>query len=154
MSFTKLNNRIGNLPLVLAGPMVRRVEPNSVSVWVVLREAREVRLHVFDPRGDWDSDPTPTWAICEFLHMVVVTARPPQPMPDGTTFNYTLFFEPAGGGTKVDLFAPGIVAQTTVMARDLLTYPSDPKRTPSFMTPRPRSTSCEFSTPRAARSTA
>ena len=34
-------------PLVLAGPIVRRVEPGRASVWVALKEPRSVRLAVF-----------------------------------------------------------------------------------------------------------
>ena len=34
-------------PLVLAGPIVRRVEPGLVCVWVALKEARSVRLSVW-----------------------------------------------------------------------------------------------------------
>lgn len=135
MSFSALSVRLNSLPLVLAGPMVRRVEPESVSVWIVLREPRNVRLVVDDPNGVWQSDLTPTWDIGEFLHMVVVTGRPPQPIPDGTSLNYNVLFEPQTGGPTVDLFTPDVVATTSDKARDLLAYPSDPKRTPSFMVP-------------------
>jgi hypothetical protein len=134
MSFTKLKDRLNKLPLILAGPMVRRVEPNSVSIWLALREPKDIRLHVFDPAGDWESDPTPTFAIGKFLHMAVVTARPPQPLPDGAVRNYTLSFAPPGGTTKKDLFDPDILAPTKTEAQDLLAYPSDPKG-PSFMVP-------------------
>ena len=134
MSFTKLKDRINTLPLILAGPMVRRVEPTSVSIWLALRERRDVRLHVFDPAGDFESDPTPTIAIGQFLHMVVVTARPPQPLPDGAVRSYTLIFEPQGGGAKQDLFDPGVFAATKTEAQKILVFPSDPKG-PSFMVP-------------------
>ena len=134
MSFKKLKDRINTLPLILAGPMVRRVEPTAVSVWLALREPRDVRLHVFDSAGDFESDPTPTLAIGKSLHMVVVTARPPQPLPDGEVRTYTVTFEPQGGGTKQDLFDPGIFAATKSEAQDFLVYPSEPKG-PSFMVP-------------------
>jgi hypothetical protein len=114
--------------------MVRRVEPTSVSVWLALREPREVRLHVFDPAGDFESDPTPTIDIGEFLHMVVVTARPPQPLPDGAVRNYTISFEPQGGGAKQDLFDHGVLAATKSEAQKILVYQNDPKG-PSFMVP-------------------
>lgn len=135
MSFKKLKDRIVDLPLVLAGPMVRRLEPTSVSVWLALREPRDVRLHVFDPAGDFESDPTLTFAIGKFLHMVVVTARPPKALPDGAVLNYTISFTPPAGGPKQDLLDPGVVAPTKSEAQDLLVYPSDPKRLPSFMVP-------------------
>jgi hypothetical protein len=34
-------------PLILAGPILRRVEPRRVSVWVALSAPRTVTLHVF-----------------------------------------------------------------------------------------------------------
>jgi len=36
-----------NLPLILAGPIVRRVEPTLVSVWVALSDARTVELGIW-----------------------------------------------------------------------------------------------------------
>src|SRR5262245_48940398 len=135
MAFTPLKARLNSLPKVLAGPMVRRVEPESVSVWIALREPRNIRLVVDDPNGAWSSPLTSTWDIGEFLHLAVVTARAPQPMADGAVLHYNLEFEPVGGGAPEDLFAADIVAPTSTQAEDLLTYPSDPKRTPSFMVP-------------------
>jgi hypothetical protein len=37
-----LAKRIKSLPLILCGPMLRRVEPHSVSVYVALSHPREV----------------------------------------------------------------------------------------------------------------
>ena len=34
MGWTPLRERINELPLVLAGPILRRTEPDSVTVWV------------------------------------------------------------------------------------------------------------------------
>lgn len=36
------------LPLILAGPILRRVEPNLVSVWVALSEPRDVEISLWD----------------------------------------------------------------------------------------------------------
>ena len=134
MSSTSLKTRLNDLPLILAGPMVRRVEPTSVSVWLALREARVVSLRVFHDADQFDSDPTPTLPIGNFLHMVVVTARPSQPLPDGAVCTYTISFETQGGAAKNDLFDPGVLAATTTQARDILIYPSESKG-PSFMVP-------------------
>src|SRR4051794_27249940 len=51
------NARMGldQWPLVLAGPMVRRVEPGLVAVWVALKESRAVRLTVFQGTTDTGS---------------------------------------------------------------------------------------------------
>jgi hypothetical protein len=136
MEFTPLSARLSDLPLVLAGPMVRRVDPESFSVWLALREARDVRL-VSDPKGAWQSDLTPTHEIGEFLHLVVVTARPSPPAAAGDVLHYNIEFSPPGDNTTApdNLFTPKIVAKNTNDALDLLTYPSDTNRTPSFMVP-------------------
>lgn len=42
----KLSDRLDSLPLVLAGPMLRRTEPGSVTVWLALRKAAGVTLRV------------------------------------------------------------------------------------------------------------
>jgi len=36
-----------NWPLVLAGPIVRRVEPNLASVWVALKQPATIRLEIW-----------------------------------------------------------------------------------------------------------
>lgn len=43
---------MSTLPLVLAGPILRRVQPDSVSVWIALSEHRRVHLSVFQGRND------------------------------------------------------------------------------------------------------
>ena len=48
MAFTSLANRINDLPLLLSGPILRKVEPNAVTVWVALKEERKVWLEVYD----------------------------------------------------------------------------------------------------------
>jgi hypothetical protein len=42
-----LGIRVIDLPLVLAGPIVRRVEPSMASVWVALSEPRSVELGIW-----------------------------------------------------------------------------------------------------------
>lgn len=78
------------LPLILAGPILRRVEPNLVSVWVALRDAAQVKLVLWDGQieapdpddfSSWFRSPnpgTPTVRLGERLHVVVVTARLPE----------------------------------------------------------------------------
>lgn len=76
------------LPLILAGPVLRRVEPGMVSVWIALREAADITLSLWlrgqvhsgtepgafsGPRADFVSAPQATVRIAENLHVVVVT---------------------------------------------------------------------------------
>src|SRR5262245_51264763 len=137
MEFTPLSARLDDLPLVLAGPIVRRVGQDSVSVWIVLREARSLHVVIDDPNVPWQSDLTPTHEIGEFLHMAVITARPPHPLVPGAVLHYNIEFRPSWTGkpTPDDLFTDNIVADDDQQARDLLTYPGDPNRKPSFMVP-------------------
>ncbi|MBA2680765.1 MAG: hypothetical protein H0U76_20515, partial [Ktedonobacteraceae bacterium] len=47
MTWASLAERIDTLPLILAGPIVRRVEPQLVTVWLALKEARDVTLYIY-----------------------------------------------------------------------------------------------------------
>ena len=47
MSWTPLAERFSSLPLILAGPMLRRTELRAVTVWLALKEARIVTLCIY-----------------------------------------------------------------------------------------------------------
>jgi hypothetical protein len=38
---------LNSLPLIIAGPILRRTEPNSVTVWLALKESRSLRLEIY-----------------------------------------------------------------------------------------------------------
>ena len=100
-------------PLVLAGPIVRRVEPGNASVWVALKESRAVRLTVHLAPVDTgagtgvfaDANPllsgeTTTVRVGERLHVAVVTAQPPSgggALTAGQTYAYNVAFGPPTG---------------------------------------------------------
>jgi hypothetical protein len=95
---------VAGWPLVLAGPMPRRVEPGAVSVFVACKQPRTVRLSVYD-----GVEPDPARLVAEgeastvrlgrFLHVAVVTARPGAPLAPGGIYGYDLGFRrPAGAG--------------------------------------------------------
>jgi len=75
--FNSLLNRINQLPLVLAGPILRRTEPNSVSVWVALKEEQKtVRLKILNLlQQDILVGESETTALGTNLHIVTVTAK-------------------------------------------------------------------------------
>ena len=72
------------LPLILCGPILRRTEPGSVTVWVALKEPRTVTLRVYSHAPP----PAPeslkeemrgtrrTARLGQNLHVVAVTAEP------------------------------------------------------------------------------
>ena len=152
MNFTKLKDRIDTLPLILAGPMVRRVEPAAATVWVALRRRRRIRLEIYDgdaPNGQVVArGESETVAVGANLHMACVTASPSAPFTAGKTYQYNLFFDHLGGSDDIqngaDLFGPRIVSASDLPvlaeaeARNRLTYASDggPPR-PSFVLPPP-----------------
>ena len=86
-----LRNRIGAvddqgnpmIPLILCGPMLRRVESDAVSVFVALKHPRKVKLTIYEGTSPSDpvkfeSAPVETVPLGDFLHVVVVTAQLPQ----------------------------------------------------------------------------
>jgi hypothetical protein len=77
-----------DLPLILAGPILRRVEPNLVSVWVALSAACTVKLSLWenqikasDAKTDtvWFRSPTGvrTLRVGDNLHIIVVALKLP-----------------------------------------------------------------------------
>lgn len=97
------------LPLVLAGPIVRRVEPRSVSIWVALSEPMPVRVLVWQnaqkatstpgvvQSGDvpWATETADPVRVGAHLHIALVTVSteaPALPMPPGTIHAYDVQF--------------------------------------------------------------
>jgi hypothetical protein len=97
---------------VLAGPIVRRVEPTLAAVWIALRTPASVRLEVFrelGPRRPADQvqgkpRTDHTLAIGKDLHIAVALFEPTDPLrlDWGQTFAYDLRLTP-DGGTEVGL---------------------------------------------------
>jgi hypothetical protein len=96
------------IPLVLAGPILRRVEPNEVTVWLALRESASVVLKIYD-RDNPGASPIPlllqgrraTVAIGKQLHMVAVTATVQEAtlLQPGCIYFYDLEISTATGVT-------------------------------------------------------
>src|SRR6185436_17012442 len=141
MSFTKLATRIDGLPLILAGPMVRRVDidTNTATVWLALHLPRRVRLEIYDPANPTTlvlSGAADTRAIGARLHIVAVTADQPSSFrfSPGATYKYNIIFSPhpsetlpphavgTDDGRVGDLFAPHILAAPAINAHMRITY--------------------------------
>jgi hypothetical protein len=85
MAWSSLTSRLPDLPLILAGPILRRTENASVTVWLALKEARRVYLSVYEggtgaqgPSGALIpilSGDLVTTKLGDNLHIVAVTAR-------------------------------------------------------------------------------
>ena len=126
--------------LLLAGPIVRRVEPRLVSVWVATSESCTVRLKVwpgmvnagagsgvFDQAGAVATGQRQTLRVGAGLHIAVVVAEPAQPLLPGTRYAYNVTFT---GAATNDLKSLGLLTDTT--AQPALGYQAN--LLPSFAT--------------------
>ncbi|MFJ6572111.1 hypothetical protein ACIQNU_32375 [Streptomyces sp. NPDC091292] len=143
---------VAALPLVLAGPVVRRVDSTGVTVWLALKARRKVTLDVYEgASGHLPATPVLTGTrvtarMGEHLHIVAVTAEVPAggALKPGTIHRYVLRFgedvsapsAPVPGGAP-GLFTPGVIAATEGEARKALLYQSTSGAPdlPSFITP-------------------
>jgi hypothetical protein len=118
------------LPLLLCGPVLRRVTPRLVSVWVAVREPGTVRLDVYQGNVDVGSTagamaattaPTvisataATARIAANLHLALPVAEliaPAAPLQPGTIYSYNLTWTPGSGATAAatDLRSLGLLA--------------------------------------------
>jgi hypothetical protein len=109
-------------PFLLAGPIVRRVEPRLVSVWVATSEPCTVKLEVwpgmlsvgtgpgvFQQGGAVATGQRQTLRVGSGLHIAVVVAEPAQPLLPGTRYAYNVTF--TGGSTR-DLKTLGLLTDT------------------------------------------
>ncbi len=83
MDYLSNDELLKDLPLLLAGPILRRTEATSVTVWVALKQPCRVDLQIFETqqagerlgqcvfRGEQE-----TVALGQYLHVVAVTAQP------------------------------------------------------------------------------
>ncbi|MGI0488343.1 PhoD-like phosphatase [Pantanalinema rosaneae CENA516] len=82
-SWVPLRDRLSQLPLILAGPMLRHTDPHTVTVWVACQQPCQVTLDVYatEEHGSRITQhlfqgTRSTVAIGQFLHLVAVTAEP------------------------------------------------------------------------------
>lgn len=118
MAWIPLSDRLDQLPLILAGPILRRTELAAVTVWVALKEACEVSLKIHaTQRQGWTIGPVimassrATVQLGQSLHIVAVTASlstplspqkssstrtqtDRQPLEPGQIYAYDLSFKP------------------------------------------------------------
>lgn len=151
MSWMPLAERFNAFPLILSGPILRRVEQQSVTVWLALKESCTVTLRVYTRNDEGTlvqqfEGTHHTIRLGNHLHIVAVTAAAPgdTPLTWGGLYYYNLFFQP---GSRIDaldppvpvtadhLYSPGILNvdfSTTDPLRRLV-YPGHPL--PSFVLP-------------------
>ncbi|GER87815.1 hypothetical protein KDW_19770 [Dictyobacter vulcani] len=143
MSWTPLAQRIHQLPLILAGPIVRRVEPHTVTIWLALKESRAVELSVYTRAEDNQlheecRGSQRTIRVGDNLHMVAVTARVEHEaaaLQWGQLYYYNLTFSSKQAGQQTTLASPGVLTtdpnETEPIQR--IVYPGHPL--PGFLLP-------------------
>jgi len=120
-----LEKRFNTLPLILCGPIVRRVEPGLVTVWVVLKEARTIKLELYngyrtppdkEDKGRtaaFSSPPITTMKVGERLHIGLVFIETNGLFTPGAIFSYNLFF--TGGSSEENLISLGLLGEPVLL---------------------------------------
>jgi hypothetical protein len=136
-----LSTRLAALPNVLAGPVLRKVTADSVTVWFALKRKATVTLTITDTTGTrYFSGKRDTVAVGANLHIVAVTAQRDVdasefPLSDDTIYWYDATFAYPASNTvalpKLPAATESSIAQATRNVR--LTYAQYPK--PSFCMP-------------------
>ena len=100
MSWIPLAERFTALPLILSGPLLRRVEPQSVTVWLALKEPCTVTLRVYARNDAGDliehcEGTRQSIRLGDHLHIVAVTAHASAeaPLRWAGMYYYNLFFQ-------------------------------------------------------------
>jgi hypothetical protein len=97
------------LPLLLIGPVLRRVEPRHVSVFVATREPASVRVALYDGQVDAESPPPElasaearTTRFATAFHAIVVTVdlEDAAALQPAHLYSYDLRLSPDGGGAR------------------------------------------------------
>lgn len=133
MPWSSLAEIIELKPLILAGPILRKVTPLSVTVWLALKNACTVTLTVYSSAGRALLTGTrASTDIGRHLHLVAVTADqvvgPTTALAEGQVFSYDLSFTEAGSGTSYSLAAASQNASLSYPGRSLPSFclpPSD-----------------------------
>lgn len=96
MTWTSLKGALDKKPMVLAGPILRKVTRDSVTVWVATQAAAKVELLVMSGSGLAATGEGNTVAVGENLHLVAVTARPGSAdnrLVEGVVYEYNVRFK-------------------------------------------------------------
>ena len=146
MTWQWLSARAGNLPLVLAGPILRRVEPGMVCVWVATRQTQNIALTVQAAGAQVATNVTaalpngePTVQLGDNLFVALLTAKPTgAQLQPGVLYFYDLTFAtPGGTSTTPTSFATAMSAQGAAADLSSIVYtdPLSSVQLPSFSLP-------------------
>ena len=119
-----LLDRLNSLPLILAGPILRRVESEAVTVWVALKQPSLVTLRVYSTETGKGvkidrlelKGSRSTVQLGKYLHLVAVTAESLTDfhLQPGQIYAYDLDFGETGGNLTQALQAQDKSANPTI----------------------------------------
>jgi hypothetical protein len=120
---------LASLPALLCGPLVRKVLPDEVTVWIALKTPATVTLTVFERKADGQkgaamfSGTLETVRLGEHLHVAAVRAKPDSPTSPNRLLRGSIYYYDVAWGPE------NLAAQRA----DLVYGDKDPL--PSFMVP-------------------
>ena len=126
MAWTSLSSRLASLPLVLAGPVIRKTTSTSVSVWIALKEeVTSLELVISSGTSIIGRATTSTRRFGRNLHIALITVN-------GLTLTVaTKYFYDINFGSSRSLVTQRILSSSGGVAK--IVYGSD--SLPSFMLP-------------------
>ncbi|EAZ90295.1 alkaline phosphatase D family protein [Crocosphaera chwakensis] len=92
--------KLKNLPLILAGPLLRRTERDRVVVWLALKEPRTIELEIYETKKQGSVIGRPlftgkskTIALGKNLHIATITAQTKgeKPLQPGEIYAYNIY---------------------------------------------------------------
>ena len=106
---------LADWPLILCGPMLRRVRPSSVCVFVALRYPTRVTVTVVGPPGPIASRTADTLAFGAHLHALAldVLIAPADELQPGVLYTYNVEFsyvDAVGSARTTDLASEGMLS--------------------------------------------
>ncbi|REG90267.1 metallophosphoesterase family protein [Algoriphagus antarcticus] len=98
-----------SFPLILCGPILRRVDSQIASVWVALKEPRRIKLNLYLGYSESDVNKTPdfssgfieTLPVGEHLHIAIAYVSTKGLLRNGKVYSYDLFFYSPDTDTRV-----------------------------------------------------
>jgi hypothetical protein len=125
--------------LILCGPMLRRVTPNSVSVFVALKHPRQVKLTVAEVDGSSQekSHQEETIALGQYLHVCLVTLKlsSAEALVPYKIYGYNLTLTAYGTRDKLDKGPPVVNLKDTGLLHGEACLGYEPGSLPSFALP-------------------
>lgn len=133
-----------DLPLLLAGPIVRRVEPTLASVWVALSQPATITLRIWEGRvssGSGNvlnvSDPTPTIRVGDQLHvalpLIKILPTSPRLLEPGKIYSYDVEIKTASGTNNLQSL--GLLNTGTFQGRRVEALGFEENALPGFVLP-------------------